>query len=52
MERLKEGIFVPTTTLYAFAKLYDESGGNLTQWGGIATKLNITISLLTALKGI
>lgn len=32
MARLKEGIFVPTTTLYAFAKLYDENPGELTKW--------------------
>ena len=32
MKRLKEGIFVPTTTLYAFAKLYQENPKGLTKW--------------------
>lgn len=32
MSRLKDGIFVPTTTLYAFAKLYNENPPNLTKW--------------------
>lgn len=32
MSRLKDGIFVPTTTLYAFAKLYNENPPNLSKW--------------------
>lgn len=32
MSRLKNGIFIPTTTLYAFAKLYEENPGELTKW--------------------
>ena len=32
MSRLKDGIFVPTTTLYVFAKLYEENPGELTKW--------------------
>ena len=50
MERLKEGIFVPTTTLYAFAKLYDESGGNLTQWGH-SDKVKYHNFIINSLKG-
>jgi uncharacterized protein with ParB-like and HNH nuclease domain len=32
MSRLKDGIFVPSTTLYAFAKLYDENPKKLSKW--------------------
>lgn len=50
MERLKNGIFVPSTTLYAFAKLYDESGGNLTQWGH-SDKVKYHNFIIKSLKG-
>lgn len=32
LNRIKGGIFVPSTTLYVFAKLFDESGKDLTKW--------------------
>lgn len=33
MDKIQSGVFVPTTTMYAFAKLYDKSSKDLQRWG-------------------
>lgn len=50
MSRLKDGIFVPSTTLYAFAKLYDENPKKLSKWMH-ADKVAYHNFIIDSLKG-
>lgn len=33
IDRIKQGVFVPTATQYVFAKFYDDKGTNRSKWG-------------------
>lgn len=34
LDKIQSGVFVPTTTMYAFAKLYDKATPDLQKWSG------------------